>query len=405
MSSKPANPEEINLHKTSLSFEQLEYIRGFTKAIINAYGLDEIAKVVLAKIKAPFSFENCLIAVCYDQPITRLYPANSEIGWKKPISTMIKKTIEDEAVVFMDSNDQIFDDIYGAELKAGVSIPIKIRGRCYGCLIFDNCSKPFVFSINELAFLEHLVHIIALSFENAFMVNKIEESDEQRRFLAGKIITIQEEERRRMGADIHDSLAQELSGIGYKIQFCKELVKRTGEPSQIVAQLDSISEAISMTIEQSRHLIFSLRPEFIDQIALFQDLNRFAANFTRETGLQIKTRFSDDIQLSTEMSICLFRVVQEALTNTHKHANANSLDIVIEKSEDEIALVITDDGKGFVISGGVLSAKPKTGVGLLTMKERVEAKGGHLQIDSAPNMGCRIRVIIPVESEVYLDEP
>jgi len=393
---------EENIEKRS---ENLKYIQGFTKKVVSAYGLDEIANVVLTNMKAPFSFENCLIAIYYNQRITHLYPADSEIGQKRPISTMIKKTIDDGAVVFLDSSGRIFDDIHEAELKAAVSIPIKAHGRCYGCLILSNFSKPFVFSIKELAFLKHLVYIIAPSFENAFMMNEIEEGDDQRRFLAGKIITIQEEERRRLGADIHDSLAQELAGIGYKVQFCRELIKKSKEPARIVAQLDSLSEAISMTIDQSRHLIFSLRPEIIDQIALFQDLNRYAANFTRETGIQIKTRFSDNLQLSTEMSICLFRIAQEALTNTQKHAGANSVDIVVEKTENEVALVITDNGKGFVFGDGISDGQHKTGVGLLTMRERVEAKGGRLQIDSAPNKGCRIKAIIPLESEEYLDEP
>jgi two-component system sensor histidine kinase DegS len=214
------------------------------------------------------------------------------------------------------------------------------------------------------------------------------------RLLTGKIITIQEEERKRLAADIHDTLAQTLTGISYKIQFCKELVKKN--PQVLVDQLDGLIRTVHQAIDQSKELISSLRPDLIDTMGLVPALKRHIENFEKETGIRVRTHLPKRVQTPSEVNICLFRVAQEALTNIYKHAETKTAEFQLQKRKDDLILIVTDAGKGFDQARGTAWMKDVTRLGLLSMKERLEALGGTLTIHAGVNHGCRVEARIPL---------
>jgi len=229
------------------------------------------------------------------------------------------------------------------------------------------------------------------------MVEEIEQNRQEMRLLTGKMITIQEEERRRLASDIHDTIAQTLTGVSYKMQFCKELAKKNS--SSLMDQLDVSINMIHQSIDQSRELMSNLRPDLLDTIGLVPALKRLLDSYMKETGVVVSAHLPKQVQLSPDIRICLFRVAQESLTNVYKHADTKAAKIILKEENGNIILVVDDKGKGFDMSQGTPWMKHQNKLGLLSMKERVEAAGGSLLIDSKIHGGCRIEAKIPLKTD------
>ena len=249
----------------------------------------------------------------------------------------------------------------------------------------------------ELNLLFQFIHISAIALENASMLKEIEARRQESHLLASRMITIGEEERRRLAGDIHDTLAQALTGINYKIQFCKELIKK--KPELVDGQLASLLKTVNHTIDQARALISSLRPDLIDTIGLVPALKQHIENFMRETGIIVHSHLSQKVQVPSEVSICLFRVAQEALMNIYKHAKAMTAEVTLKHVNGNIVLIVADHGKGFNMAKGSLLKKDQSPLGLLSMKERLEVVKGILMIQTGNNKGCRIEAKIPFRME------
>ena len=231
------------------------------------------------------------------------------------------------------------------------------------------------------------------------MLKEIEIQRQESHLLASKMITIGEEERKRLAGDIHDTLAQALTGISYKIQYCKELAKKN--PQWVNGQLDTLLKTVNHTIDQARALISSLRPDLIDMMGLVPALRRHIKNFTQETGIAVHSHLFEKIHVPSEISICLFRVAQEALTNIYKHASATTAKVTLKYVNGNLHLIVADQGKGFDMSQGSVRKKDQSPLGLLSMKQRIEAVKGMLVIDAGINKGCRIEAKVPLSVEAH----
>jgi signal transduction histidine kinase len=309
----------------------------------------------------------------------------------------MERAYRQKAVIFTDEGGYIFEDIDRRPTKHIVSAPIQAHGLVYGVLCLRSRAKGFRFTSKEFEFLNQFLHIMAVALENAFMLQEIEQARKALSRLTGKIITIQEEERRRLAADIHDTLTQALIGISYKVQVCKELANRS--PETIADQLENLLEKIDQAIDQSRNLISSLRPDLIDTMGLVPALERHVDSFSRETGIRVRTSLPEHLELSSEVNICLFRVAQEALMNVYKHAETNEAEIHLGSENGNILFTVSDRGKGFVSASSIPLAGTKSRLGLLSIKERIESIGGRIEIKAGTRQGCSIRVTVPHGTE------
>jgi two-component system sensor histidine kinase DegS len=262
---------------------------------------------------------------------------------------------------------------------------------CWYCILK---SSEFDFETNRGDLLNQLLYIIVIALENAFMMEQIEHSRIEMRSLAGKTITIQEEERKRIAADIHDIITQSLTGIGYKIQYCQEMAR--SDPKQVGKQLDLLLSMVHGAINQSREMISTLRPVLIDTLRVVPALEKFLQVFGNETGIEILTSFPQAIDLSSEIKICIFRVVQEGLMNVYKHAAIKKARVKLKKTGEAVQLTISDNGKGFDPGAVQYNPRCRQHMGMLIIRERIEAVGGKLTIRSARNEGCRIEIEIPI---------
>jgi len=365
----------------------------FTREIIATFELEEIGNRILSKMTSLFGVETGFLAIFRDQRIQEIYSYPIRKQFNNVMSIM-EKTLREGTSLFIDEGGDIHKEIDQFNLKRVVSIPIQVHGQCYGVLTLDNHSKGFKFRRKELEFLYQFINIISVALENAFILQEIEQNRQELHLLTNKMITIQEEERRRLAEDIHDTLAQALTGIGYKIQFCKELLKKN--PKLLMEQLDVLIETVHHSIDQSRELISSLRPDLIDTMGLVPALKHYISNFEQETGIRVDAHLSKKLNLSSEVSICLFRVAQEALMNVYKHAETKSVEFVLQKEDGDVTLAVADNGRGLDTSQGAPWMKDQNKLGLLSMKKRVEAVGGTFAVKSEINQGFRIEAKVPI---------
>jgi len=385
--------EEMITEKVS----HLQKLYSFTQEIVTTFNLEEIADHILRKVASFFGVEAGTLVIYRGQRVQEVYghPTGKEVSAVMPV---VEKTLTEGIPLFVDEAGDIYREIDHFDLKRMVSVPIQVHRHCYGILTLYNESRGFKFTSKEIELLYQFIYIMGVALENAFMLEEIEQGRQELRLLTNKMISLQEEERRRLAEDIHDTLAQTLTGIGYKVQVCKELLKKN--PELLLGQFDSLIENINHAIDQSREIISSLRPDLIDTMGLVPALQRHIDNFAQETSIKVITHLPKRVKLSSEISISLFRVAQEALMNVYKHAEVKMAEITLTNDDQNIILVVADNGKGFDVSRGTFRKKGQSTLGLLSMKERLKAMGGTLTIKAEINRGCRIEAKIPLSDEV-----
>jgi PAS domain S-box-containing protein len=202
-------------------------------------------------------------------------------------------------------------------------------------------------------------------------------------------------ERRRIAREIHDGLAQNLAALRFRTRYWHNLVDR--DPGQMHAELDELREILSDSITEVRRSIFALRPVDLDKRGLFPALHRFATSFGEHYRMRVNLDIlGPRVRLPESLELTLFRVVQEALNNVGKHAQASAVRITVDlETADTICVTIQDDGKGF--DPDRLDQAVQYGhLGLRQMRERVECADGALSIHSQPGSGTEIRVTLPL---------
>ena len=294
---------------------------------------------------------------------------------------------------FMGEHGEISTDVNKSLLKHMVTVPIQAHGRVPGVLALFDPNKGFEFAQKDLRLLRQFVHFMALALENTFMVEEIEQSRKELRLLTDKVLTIREQERKHLAADIHDTLAQALTGIGYKIRFCVELANRF--PERVVGELESLTKTVNRAVDQCRNLISSLRPDLIDTLGLVPALHKLFHIYTENTGVTIVAHLPKEVRLPPDVSVCLYRVAQEALTNVYKHGEIATAEVRLADRNGSIILVISDKGKGFDISSCPTWVSDSNKVGLLYARERLESVGGTLVIKTSIGGGCTLEARIP----------
>ncbi|TYQ12962.1 UNVERIFIED_CONTAM: two-component system sensor histidine kinase DegS [Acetivibrio alkalicellulosi] len=228
------------------------------------------------------------------------------------------------------------------------------------------------------------------------------EDIQQRQMLGIKVIKAQEEERQRVARDIHDGPAQSMSNIVLKAEICERLVE--SEPDKVKSELKLLKSVVRETLQDIRRIIYNLRPMSLDDLGLIPTLQRYITTYQEESGTKVsfKTRgFFEDIK--PMISLTVFRLVQEAINNIKKHAQANNVTINLETNNKELKLIIFDDGRGFDTSILTINSdNTDSGFGLFSMRERVELLDGKFEIQSNLGNGTRLNVFVPLilEEEV-----
>ncbi len=217
---------------------------------------------------------------------------------------------------------------------------------------------------------------------------------EQLRQLTRQLLLAQEEERKKISRELHDEIAQTLTGINVRLAALK--TSATHNTKGLQNKISSAQRMVEKSVDIVHRFARELRPTVLDDLGLIPALHSFVKGFSKQTGVHVRlTIFAGVEKLDNARRTTLYRVAQEALTNVARHAQASVVDVSIEKLSNRICMKIKNDGKSFQVDR-VLQAKKNKRLGLLGMRERVEMVGGSFSVESAPGKGTTICVQIPV---------
>ncbi len=224
---------------------------------------------------------------------------------------------------------------------------------------------------------------------------ELKQRDMTRARLLAQAVTAQEQERERISRELHDETGQALTALLVQLK----VLENQHDPKAMTAQAHELREIVLGTLEEVRRLARDLRPRTLDDLGLVPTLEGHIKMFRRKTNLDVvfTADVPEDFRLLQDTELALYRVVQEALTNVARHANATKVSVRLEQVEDILCLSVIDDGCGFDPEFALRQAD--SGVGLLGIRERVELIGGTLTLASAPGQGTRLRVDVDVTLE------
>ena len=216
-----------------------------------------------------------------------------------------------------------------------------------------------------------------------------ERAERELRSLASQLVHAQEQERRTISRELHDEVGQTLTGLGIELGNLEHL--RSGPPSEFASHIADAKRLTEETLRTVRNIAMGLRPSMLDDSGIAPAVRWQAQELSRRTGTPVDLQIEGDFGgLGDEGRTCLYRVVQEALTNCARHAAAKTVRITMQGKNDAVFVSIQDDGVGFD------TARARTGLGLIGIEERVKVLGGSLAVDSWPRRGTLVRVEIPL---------
>ncbi len=222
----------------------------------------------------------------------------------------------------------------------------------------------------------------------------LRESENQLRYLSSKLLTIQEQERKRISAELHDELGQALAVMKLRLKSIERGLSK--DQTAIRDECNSTLHYINEVIENVRRLSRDLSPSILEDLGLSSALRWMLDEFTKVYHIDVTLEMAEiDHLFSRKAQVILYRIFQEALTNIGKHAQATRVSIVIKKDEDKISFSVEDDGKGFDLSRAARRDMTPKGIGLATMNERVRMLGGSLHLMSQKTGGTRITFTVP----------
>jgi len=222
-------------------------------------------------------------------------------------------------------------------------------------------------------------------------------SEEQLRQLSHQILLAQEEERKRISRELHDTVLQTLVGIS--VHLTSLTPKRADNPARLRRKIAETQRLVKESLAMVHRFAVELRPTVLDDLGLIPALLTFMKDFMKRTGVRVRlTAYSSVNQLPIDHSAILYRVALEALNNVAIHAQASTVEVQIKKLPDWICLTITDDGKSFDVKR-VLRTKGNGRLGLLGMRERLQMVRGKFSIKSAAGHGTTVTARIPVSTE------
>jgi signal transduction histidine kinase len=225
------------------------------------------------------------------------------------------------------------------------------------------------------------------------LLEKSRQMQEELRNLSRQLFSAQEEERRKISRELHDVIAQTLTGINLRLAALKS--DSNASTKVLQQKITSTQRLVEKSVDIVHRFARELRPTVLDDLGLIPALRSFMQGFTADTGIRVTLQaFAGIEQSDSNRRTVLYRIAQEALVNVARHARASRAEVSIQKLDDIICMEIKDDGCGFAVQGKP-GAKKHNRLGLLGMQERIEMIGGTFGVTSALGKPTTVRVTIP----------
>jgi signal transduction histidine kinase len=229
---------------------------------------------------------------------------------------------------------------------------------------------------------------VPLMFLSAVMA-EARRTQESLRMMSGTLLKAQEEERRRIGRELHDDINQRLAMVAIELEQVQD------DHPEVRSRLQEIRQQTSEISNDVQALSHDLHSSKLEYLGVVRGIKSWCEDFAERQRMEFD--FNSDVSsvLPLELGMCLFRVLQEAVHNAVKHSGVKRIEVQLTEQSGEVHLIVRDSGTGFDVE----AAMQRKGLGLTSMRERVRLVNGTIAIDSKPMSGTRIHVRVPLESE------
>jgi len=370
--------------------------------------LDQLGKVIIEVLHESMHYEYCAVLVRNRQTDELITFAMDQNDPTNPPITVEEMNSQGFRVgkgvigwVVEHGKSQIINDVtsdprfitFRNGIQSEMCVPIKTGERIFGAINVES-TKPNAYSGTDLLLLETIATQLSIAIQNSQLLQSLTEQRQRLRRLSFQLSEVEEAERKRLANELHDQVGQNLSAIGLNLNLAKSMLT----PEQMEgpgARLDDSLTMLEETVRSIRTVMLDLRPSILDDYGLPAALRWLGEQFSRRTGIEVTYREIFHKQYhASGLDNALFRISQEALTNILKHAQADHVTITLEVHNESTRLIVDDNGKGF-INRANRNRHGGTGWGISIMRERAEALGGNLYIETGPEHGARILVTMP----------
>ena len=382
--------ENARLYESATAWSrQLESLNEIGEALVGELELAPLLGLVVHRLRELIDARIVAIALPTGDEM-RIAAAAGEVAPDFEGLTYARSTSKSGRVLARGSSERVDSLVEDPEahqdiarrlgVSSGLYVPLVVRGEPIGVLIaHDKMGEDLRFSSADLRLAEQF----ALRAASAVNLSRRVARDALSRVVAG-----QEVERRRLARELHDETGQALTSILLGLRAVDD--KATDEETR--KAVSDLRELVVATLQDVRRLAVQLRPKALDDFGLVPALERLVQTFAETSGIEVHLEpHLGASRLPAEVETTLYRIVQEALTNVVKHADASRVSILLARRGGTAVAVIEDDGRGF--DNGTVQSH---GVGLLGMQERVELHDGRVIVESTPGSGTTLRVEVPL---------
>jgi PAS domain S-box-containing protein len=276
-------------------------------------------------------------------------------------------------------------------VKSLAGLPLVVKDRLLGVLYLYSLS-PGAFR-GQLPLLTAFANQAAIAIENARLFGQVRAGRERLQNLSQRLVEVQETERRRIARELHDEIGQALTALKIDLQT----MQRSPAALPLAPYLEETVGIVERTLQQVRNLSLDLRPSLLDDLGLVPALRWCVDRQAQRAGINVQFAAEPlEKRLPADVETTCFRVVQEALTNVVRHAQARQVSIELQRRDEDLLVAIRDDGVGFDVQRALQRATRGESLGLPGMQERVLLAGGQIEIESAPAHGTEVRIRLPM---------
>jgi PAS domain S-box-containing protein len=277
-------------------------------------------------------------------------------------------------------------------MRSVLRVPLVAEGRLVGTIDVA-ASEPNSFEESHVLIMCEVADQLAIALQTNDLVQQVQATSERLRALSRQLMEIQENERQHIARELHDEIGQSLTAV--KINL--ETILRLPDKSAIDPHLHDSIAIVERVLQQVRAISLDLRPSMLDDLGLESALRWYVGRQAQRAGFAIEFSADlDDAELPPEIATTCFRIVQEALTNVVRYAQAQRVWVDVRRRGAILRLIVRDDGIGFDLQEAQAAAAHGASLGLVGMQERVLLVRGELRIESAPGRGVTIRVHFPI---------
>jgi signal transduction histidine kinase len=280
-----------------------------------------------------------------------------------------------------------------ADRRIWAWFPLQGRRGLIGVLLLGAKRGAWDFSDEDLEILDVIVRQASMTFDNALLITELRQRELESAQLHHQAVWAGEIERKRLARELHDQVIQSLSGLNY--QFAG-LQRAAGQAEKELVR--EMRASLRGAVDTLRRVCADLRPPALDSLGLAAILQAQVRSANQAGRLRASLTLEGEAtgDLSEEVTLCLYRVLQEALANAQKHAQAKNVQVRYHVDAGYATLSIRDDGRGFAVPQSLGELARRGHFGLVGIRERVESLHGRLEITSAPGEGCQVQVEIPL---------